>query len=116
MDEPTTTKPARSPLRARPWRRRRHELPERPHVTHRIASHAVTQRDVRGTEQPAPQLAGGGDGSRGRGPDDDGGGRKPDRNDGDAGHLLIALGILAVGAGVMSARLLAKSGRSSRIS
>jgi hypothetical protein len=115
MDE-HTTKPARSPQRARPWRRRRHELPERPHVAHRVASHALTHREAPAAEQAAPQLAGGGDGSRGRGPDNDGGGRKPDRNDGDAGHLLIALGILAVGAGVMSARLLAKSGRSARIS
>lgn len=66
------------------------------------AAHAI--------ERPAPQTEGGG-GSFGRGPvDDDGGRRRPDRGGDDARRLLIALGILAVGAGVMSARLLAKAG------
>ncbi len=53
----------------------------------------------------------GGNGS-GRGPvDDDGRGRRPERPDGnDSGRLLIALGIIALGAGVMSARLLSQSG------
>ena len=53
----------------------------------------------------------GGNGS-GRGPVDDDGRRRPERPDGnDATRLLIALGILALGAGVMSARLLSQSGR-----
>lgn len=66
---------------------------------------------ARATEQPEPQMEGGG-GSSGRGPgDDDGGGRRPDRDGEDARRLLIALGILAVGAGVMGARMLAKAGR-----
>ena len=54
----------------------------------------------------------GGSGS-GRGPgDDDDGGRRPERPDGnDARRLLIALGIIAVGAGVLSARLLTKTAR-----
>jgi hypothetical protein len=70
---------------------------------------------VRASEQAEPRIGGGG--SSGRGPvDDDGGGRKPDRDGDDALRLLIALGIIVVGAGVMSARLLARAGRSPHIS
>lgn len=60
---------------------------------------------------PEPRTEGGG-GSSGRGPvdDDDRGGRKPERPD-DQRALIVVLGILAVGAGVMSARLLASAGR-----
>ena len=58
---------------------------------------------------------GGGASGHGRG-DDDGGGRRPDRDGEDARRLLIALGIIAVGAGVMGARLLAKGGRAARAS
>lgn len=58
----------------------------------------------------------GGSGS-GRGPgDDDDGRRRPERpDDNNAGRLLIALGIIAVGAGVMSARLLSQAGRRPRL-
>ena len=49
---------------------------------------------------PEPQMQGGG-GSYGRGPDDDDGGRKPDRDGNDAVRFLIAIGIIAIGAGVM---------------
>ncbi|HEV8670192.1 MAG TPA: hypothetical protein VGS01_05595 [Candidatus Limnocylindria bacterium] len=70
---------------------------------------------ARASEQATPHMEGGG--SSGRGPGDDGGGdgRRPERG-GDDGRLLIVLGILAVGAGVMSARLLAKAGRSPHVS
>jgi hypothetical protein len=57
----------------------------------------------------------GGGGSSGRGPDDDGG-RKPDRDGNDAVRFLIAIGIIALGAGVMGARLAAKAGRAPHIS
>jgi hypothetical protein len=57
-----------------------------------------------------PQASGGGD--SGRGPfDGDGGGHKPERPDNGRARLLIAVGIIAVGAGVMAARLLAKPSR-----
>ena len=58
----------------------------------------------------------GGGGSSGRGPDDDDGGRKPDRDGNDVVRFLIAVGIIAVGAGVMGARLVAKAGRAPHIS
>jgi len=108
MDEHTKTKPARSPARVRPARRRRHERPEPPHGPRRIIDD-VTPPAAPAAEELEPQPGGGG--SSGRGPlDDDGDGRRPDR-DGDARNLLIALGLIAVGATVMSARLLAKAGR-----
>jgi hypothetical protein len=66
---------------------------------------------MRVTEDAEPHVEGGG-GSSGRGPGDDGGGdKRPERGGGDAKRLLIALGIVAVGAGVMGARLVAKAGR-----
>jgi hypothetical protein len=71
--------------------------------------------DARAAAQPEPQLQGGGTGGRGPGGDDESH-RRPDRNDGEGKRLLIALGILAVGAGVMSARLLSKAGRLPRFS
>jgi hypothetical protein len=109
VDEHTTTKPARSPARGRPGRRRRHERPDPPHGPRRIADEITPADVIAANEHLEPQTGGGG--SSGRGPvDDDGGGRKPDR-DGDARNLLIALGLIAVGATVMSARLLAKAGR-----
>ena len=58
----------------------------------------------------------GGGGASGRGPrDDDDGGRKPDRDGNDVLRLIIALGIVVVGAGVMSARRVAKGGRAPHI-
>jgi hypothetical protein len=60
--------------------------------------------------EEAKPLTGGG-GASGNGPiDDDDRGRRPD-GDGDSARslLIIVLGILAMGAGVMSARLLTKS-------
>ncbi|HYK98933.1 MAG TPA: hypothetical protein VEU77_11145 [Candidatus Acidoferrales bacterium] len=84
-----------------PTRTSRHS---RTHRTHR-------DRRNRETADVAPQIAGGG-GSSGRGPfDDDDGGHKPERPNDGRTKLLIALGILAVGAGVMTARVLAKSPR-----
>jgi hypothetical protein len=72
--------------------------------THR--THPPSAREV----QVAPQTGGGG--SSGRGPlDDDGGGHKPERPNDGRTKFLIALGILAVGTGVMAARVLAKSPR-----
>jgi hypothetical protein len=110
VDEHTTTKPARSPARVRPPRRRRHERPELPHGPRRIADEITPANVIPATEQLEPQTGGGG--SSGRGPvDEDGGGRKPDRDGDDARNLLIAIGLIAVGATVMSARLLAKAGR-----
>jgi len=62
-------------------------------------------------------MEGGGSSGRGTGGDDgDGDRRRPERGGDDARRLLIALGILAVGAGVMSVRLFAKAGRSPRVS
>jgi len=58
-----------------------------------------------------------GGGGAGHGPIDDDGRRRPERPDGNgATRLLIALGIIALGAGVMSARLLASAGRRPRAS
>jgi hypothetical protein len=86
---------------------------ERRHIEHRIASDAMPRTVVRATEQFEARTEGSG-GSSGRGPvDDDGGGRKPDRNDDDALHLLIALGLIALGGTLM--RALAKGGRPPRI-
>ena len=68
-------------------------------------------RRIREAPVAAPQIAGGG-GSSGRGPfDDDDGGQRPERPNDGRTKLLIALGILAVGAGVMTARVLAQSPR-----
>ena len=90
MDKRTVTRPTHAPRHARP---------------RRVHPHPRTKAD------PEPQIAGGG-GSSGRGPfDDDDGGRKPERPNDGRTRLLIALGILAVGAGVMTARLLAKDPR-----
>lgn len=115
VDEHTTTKPKRLPGRARPARRRRHARRELPHVAHRIADDASAHTVVE-TEQVEARTKGGG-GSSGRGPvDDDDGGRRPDRDGDDARRLLIALGLIAVGATVMSARLLARAGRPPQIS
>ena len=105
MDEQTTIKPAR-PGRVHPGRRRRHERPEPPHGPRRVADEIAPANVVPATERLEPQTGGGG--SSGRGPvEDDGGGRRPDRDGDDARNLLIALGLIAVGATVMSARLLA---------
>ena len=76
--------------------------------------------DVEVSEEAAlakTEMQGGG-GAFGGGPgDDDDGHRKPDRDGDDAARrLLIALGILALGAGVMSARLLSRNPRTPRIS
>lgn len=89
MDKRTVTRPTHAPRHARPHRRV-HPRPQPP-----------TQAE------PAPQIAGGG-GSSGRGPsDDDDGGRKPERPNDGRTKFLIALGIVAMGAGVMAARVLA---------
>jgi hypothetical protein len=67
------------------------------------ASRAARSTD----EQVALQMDSGG--SSGRGPrDDDGGRRRPERGDGDSKRLLVALGIVALGLGVVSARLLSR--------
>ena len=115
MDEHTTTKPTRSPGRVRPARRRRHGPPE-PHVPR----HTLEDRSAR-TLDPAIERAElrteGGGGSSGRGPiDDEGGGRRPDRDGDDSRLLLIALGIIALGASVISARRFAKAGRLPHVS
>ena len=90
MEKRTVTRPTHPPRHARP--RRVHPRPE-----------------SRTNPEPEPQIAGGG-GSSGRGPfDDDEGGRKPERPNDGRTKLLIALGILAMGAGVMTARLLSKN-------
>jgi len=60
-------------------------------------------------EEPKPLTGGGG--ASGFGPiDDDGGDKRPDR-DGDNSRpfLLVVLGILVMGAGVLTARVLAES-------
>ena len=68
----------------------------------------------RTTDSPAPVTSDGG-GAWGRGPlDGDGSGRRPDRGGNDAGRMLIVLGIIAVGAGVLSVRLLSRSGQRGR--
>jgi hypothetical protein len=104
-----TMKPARSP--GRPRRRiRRPAAP--PHIARR--SDDVAARQSAHVIDRPETLMEGGNGS-GRGPVDDGRRRRPERPDGnDAGRLLIALGIVALGAGVMSARLLSQAGRRRR--
>lgn len=115
MDEHTTTKPSRSPGAPRPARRRRHRPPE-PHVP-RHTVHDPSARTVIPEFESAEARTEGGGGSSGRGPvDDDGGGRRPDRDGDDSRLLLIALGIIALGASVISARRMAKTGRLPHIS
>jgi hypothetical protein len=110
MDEHTTIKPTRSPGRARPARRRRHKPPE-PHVPRHTAEDTSARTLGPAIERVEARTEGGG-GSSGRGPvDDDGGGRRPDRDGDDSRLLLIALGIIALGASVISARRFAKAGR-----
>lgn len=100
MDETT-----RTPGRARPARRRK-RTPADHHVPRR-----AEERHPQSVEQIAPQIEGGG-GSFGGGPiDDDGGHRRPERPNDDSKKLLVVLGLLALGAGVMSARLLATAQR-----
>lgn len=93
----------RTPKRA-PARRRKRESVER-RVPHR-----AEQLPVAPTHETAAQPQGGG-GSFGGGPVDDDGGRKPERPHGDAKKLLVVLGILALGAGAISVRLLATTQR-----
>ena len=67
------------------------------------------------TEGIEPQMEGGG--GSGHGPIDDDGRRRPERPDGnDATRFLIALGLIALGTAVMSARVLTRAGRLSRAS
>jgi hypothetical protein len=88
-----------------------HERPELPHVARRVVDNDSVRTVVHATEQLVAQTEGGG-GSSGRGPvDDGGGGRRPDRDGDDARRLLIALGLIAVGAAVMGTRLFARAGR-----
>ena len=107
VDEHTITRPARPSRRIRPGRRRTHGPLERSHLI-RPVDDVNALSDARTSERNVPQMDGGG--SSGRGPvDDDGGRRRPDRDGDNARRFLIALGILAVGAGVMSARVLARA-------
>ena len=107
MDERMPTAPTRS----RPGRHRRREQRRPHHLAHRYADDAE-QRGVELVDAPAPKTSEGDGGASGRGPiGGDGGGRRPDRGGNDASRLLIVLGIIAVGAGVISARLLAKAGQ-----
>ncbi|HET6701497.1 MAG TPA: hypothetical protein VFH14_06830 [Gemmatimonadaceae bacterium] len=101
-------------MRVRPGRRRKHKLSEPPHLLRRAVEDATAGTVVRATERPEAQTGGGG--SSGRGPVDDDGGRRPDRDGDDARRLLVALGLIAVGFTVMSARLLARTGRPPQIS
>jgi hypothetical protein len=103
MDE-TSEKTTKTPRRA-PARRRRTARTPRP-PAHREAVH---DRSAKVPEVPIAKS--GGSGSSGRGPiDDDDHGRKPERPDDENRPLLIALALLAVGAGVMSVRLLSRVG------
>jgi hypothetical protein len=103
MDE-TSEKTTKTPRRA-PARRRRTTRAPRP-PAHREAPH-----DRSAALPDVPIAKSGGSGSSGRGPiDDDDHGRKPERPDDENRPLLIALALLAVGAGVMSLRLLARAG------
>ncbi|TMC52218.1 MAG: hypothetical protein E6J19_15855 [Chloroflexi bacterium] len=75
--------------------------------TRRLRTHPTAPK----TDDTRPLTGGGG--ASGRGPiDDDDRGRRPD-GDGDSARplLLIALGILAMGASIMSARMLANARR-----
>ena len=102
MDE--TSEKTKTPRRA-PARRRRTARAPRP-PAHREAPH-----DRAAKVPEAPIAKSGGSGVSGRGPiDDDDHGRKPERPDDENRPLLIALALLAVGAGVMSLRLLARAG------
>ena len=90
----------KAPERTRPARRRK-RAPVEHHTPHR-----VDERHPQPVAQE-PQIETGG-GSFGGGPvDDDDGHRKPERPNDDSKKLLVVLGLLALGAGVMSARLLA---------
>ncbi|MDQ2951364.1 MAG: hypothetical protein M3R54_03795 [Chloroflexota bacterium] len=107
MDDPTTKA---TPSRARPSRHRPREHARPRHVVH--SDPAPQQTDELTSGAITPKISEGDGGAFGRGPiDGDGGGRRPDRGGNDSGRLLIVLGIIAVGAGVMSARLLSKQRR-----
>jgi hypothetical protein len=102
MDE--TAEKTKTPRRA-PVRRRRTTRTPRP------PAHRETSHDRSAKAPDAPIAKSGGSGISGRGPiDDDDHGRKPERPDDENRPLLIALALLAVGAGVMSLRLLARAG------
>jgi hypothetical protein len=97
---------AATPRRA-PGRRHRRTATRPPH----IARHPARERENAPGETAAVTESGG-SGSSGRGTfddDDDGKRRRRDGGDGDRRPLLMALAILAIGAGVMSARLLSRS-------
>lgn len=99
MDERTPV-----PKRA-PARRRKREPVER------RAAHRGDGRHPRTIEEVEPRTESGG-GSFGGGPvDANDGHRRPERPDDDSKKLLVVLGILALGAGVLSARLLATAQR-----
>jgi hypothetical protein len=96
---------AATPRRA-PGRRHRRSGTRPPHLGH----HPTHVREPASGE-PAAVTESGGSGSSGRGTfddDDDGKRRRRDGGDGDRRPLLMALTILAIGAGVMSARLLSR--------
>ena len=107
MDDTTTT-PERAPARHRPRRPRRHERPEPSHGARDIGDDGAAEIVLPAPAPSEPQTAGGG--GSGHGPVDDDGRRRPDRNGDDALRFLIAIGLIAVGAGVMGVRL-AKAGR-----
>ena len=112
MEERTKVRPKRTPARPRPVRRRK-ATTERSHP-------AAPRREEKletTVEELAPKTQGGG-GSSGRGPvddDDDKGRRRDDGGrDENRGPLLIALGIISLGAAVLAARALSMSGARGR--
>jgi hypothetical protein len=115
VNDRKTTTPARAPGRVRAPRRRTHARPKTAPAVHH-SSEDATPHGVPPLDEVDVKTELGGGGSSGRGPldGDGGGGRRPDRDGDDSKPLLIALGILAVGAGVLSVRLLANAGRRTR--
>ncbi|HEY6959534.1 MAG TPA: hypothetical protein VI814_11975 [Candidatus Limnocylindria bacterium] len=99
MDEGT-----KAPGRTRPARRRM-KAPVEHHAPRRVEErHAPPS-----VEEPRAETGGGSFG--GGTVDDDDGHRKPERPNDDSKKLLVVLGLLALGAGVMSARLVATAQR-----
>jgi hypothetical protein len=109
MTSERTRRPGRAPSR-RPIRRRTHGLP----AHHQPAPKRADEPPEETSDELVTKTGGGG--VSGHGPIDDDGDRwrREPEGDDDRGALLIVLGILSLGAAVLTARVLSQRGSVSR--